>query len=229
MTALRVILPVFLGVLAAILNFVVLRGNTAPLELIVLRTDVKADSELTEDMLERLSVRADKEVFKSAAPFSERGLLLGRRVTRSINAGEILLYADLHNLDEENIRLYLKPGETTLTIPVKASRVAPGLRRGDSVGVLVGARAAMTAMKTMMPASSTASSRILGPFRLLSLGTAVSDRRETRLLVVAIKPGADGRVDASVTALQDAIAADLSSGGRDQNGVRSVEYYLPSK
>ena len=157
MSALRVILPIVLGVVAALLNFVVLRGSIAPLELTTLRTEVKADTEITEDMLERLSVRADKEIFKSAVPYSERGLLLGRRVTRPISAGEVLLYADVHNLDEENIRLYLKPGETTLTIPVKSSRIAPGLRRGDSVGVLVSMRPALELSKPVMrtPAATT--------------------------------------------------------------------------
>ena len=232
MSALRVILPIVLGVVAALLNFVVLRGSIAPLELTTLRTEVKADTEITEDMLERLSVRADKEIFKSAVPYSERGLLLGRRVTRPISAGEVLLYADVHNLDEENIRLYLKPGETTLTIPVKSSRIAPGLRRGDSVGVLVSMRPALELSKPVMrtPAATT---RILGPFRLLSLGAPVDPYRgvgfgAARLLLVAIKPGPNGQIDPKVAALQEAIAAGTSPSNGNEGGVMAIEYYQPS-
>jgi len=171
-------------------------------------------------------VRADKEIFKSAVPYSERGLLLGRRVTRPMSAGEVLLYADVHNLDEENIRLYLKPGETTLTIPVKSSRVAPSLRRGDSVGVLVSVRPAPDPAKPSLkpPAPVT---RMLGPFRLISLGAPVDPYRgaivgDTRLLLVAIKPGSNGQLDPSVATLQEAIAAGAS--GND-SGVLGVEYF----
>ncbi|HZV06365.1 MAG TPA: SAF domain-containing protein [Gemmataceae bacterium] len=229
MSALRIIVPVVLGVIAAILNFMVLRGSTAPLELTALRTDIKADTEITEDMLDRLQVRADKEIFKSAIPYSERGLLLGRRVTRPVSAGEVLLYADVHNLDEENIRLYLKPGETTLTIPVKSSRVAPSLRRGDSVGVLVSVRPMPEPTKTVTrpPAPIT---RMLGPFRLLSVGAPVDPYRgaglgDTRLLLVAIKPGPGGQIDPGVATLQEAIAAGASGGNSGDGGVLAVEYY----
>jgi hypothetical protein len=231
MNALRVILPVVLGVAAAILNFIVLRGSTAPLELTVFRSEVKADTELTEDMLDRLPVRAEKEVFKTAVPYSKRGLLLGRRVTRPISAGEALLFSDVQNLDEENVRLYLKPGETSLTVPVKSSRVAPGLRRGDSIGVLVTVRPAMDPTKTVLtpPPPTT---RLLGPFRLLSLGTPVDPYRaaglgDARLLLVAIKPGPNGKLDPMVVTLQEAISAGAS--GASDLGVMAVEFYQSAK
>jgi hypothetical protein len=228
MSALRVIVPIVLGVIAAILNFIVIKGSTSPLELTSIRTDIKADTEIAEDMLERVQVRADKEIFKSAVPYSERGLLLGRRVTRPMSAGEVVLYADVHNLDEENIRLFLKPGETTLTIPVKSSRVAPSLRRGDSVGVLVSVRPAPDPTKTGIrpPTSET---RMLGPFRLLSLGAPVDPYRgavigDTRLLLIAIKPGPKGQVEPAVATLQEAIASSASSSG-GESGVLAVEYF----
>lgn len=231
MSALRLLLPVVLGILAAILNFMVLRGSTAPLELAVLNTDLKADTELTDDMLDRLPVRADKGIVKSVVPYSDRGLLLGRRVMRPIGAGEVLLYTDVHNLDEENISLYLKPGETTLTIPVKSSRVAPGLRRGDSIGILVTMRPEPNPSKSVLrtPADAT---RMLGPFRLLRLGTVVDPYRsaglgEASLLQVAIKPGANGQLDPMVGTLQKVLAASASGGSN--SGVLAVEYYKSAK
>lgn len=230
MSALRVIVPVVLGIVAALLNFLVLRGSTASLELTAVRTEIKADTELTEDMLERLPVRADKEIFKSAVEYSKRGLLLGRRVHRPLAAGEVLLYADVQNLEEENIRLYLQPGETTLTIPVKPTRIAPGLRRGDSVAVLVAVRPTMELMKTKTSMKTPAvATRMLGPFRLLSLGTPVEPGRaaffgELRQVTVATKPGPNGQLDPSVATLQEAIAG-MSSGNANESGVLSVEYY----
>lgn len=229
MTMLRIIVPVLLGIAAAVLNFLILRGNVAPVELTVLRADVKADMELSEEMLDRLSVRADKDIFKSVVPYSKRGLMLHRRVTRPISAGEVLLYTDVQNLEEENIRLYLNPGEVTLTIPVK--RVAPGLRKGDLVGVWVKAQPAMESMKTRIRAPAV--SHLLGPFRLISVGTPHDSSRSSMLggereVVVAIKTSPKGQTDPNVAALQEAIALSLSS-NREEGGVQSVEYYEAAK
>jgi hypothetical protein len=226
MTALRVILPVVLGILAAVLNFMVLRGSTAPLEVTVVRSNLLVDTVLTEDMLERLQVRADATIFKSAPPYSERGLLLGRRLKRALEAGEILLYADLENLDETNVRPYLKPGETTLTIPASSSRIAPGLRRGDSIGVIV-TRMDEASHAKNSPATPTA--RILGPFRLLRLGPVSNTNRMPgeegmRQVIVAVASGKDGKLDPAAAAVQEAIIVSQSSNNRAAS--LSVEHYL---
>jgi hypothetical protein len=233
MSALRVLLPVVLGVIAAVLNFMVLRGSTAPLELTAVRSEVKADTELTEDMLERLPVRAEPEIFKSAVRYADRGLLLGRRVTRPLGAGEVVQYADVHNLDEENLRLYLKPGESTLTVPVKPARIARGLGRGDSVGFLVAMRLAGGAK---LPTGGTVplARQMLGPFRLLSRGTPVDPYRsaglgEAQMVIVAVVRMPDGRLDPDVVALDEAIAASTTPGNGSEGGVLAVEYYQPAK
>ncbi|HEY7314771.1 MAG TPA: SAF domain-containing protein [Gemmataceae bacterium] len=234
MKVLRLILPIVLGIVAAVLNFMVLRGSTAPLELTAVRSDIKADTELTEDMLERLSVRADPEIFKSAVRYSDRGLLLGRRVTRPLSAGEALLYADVQNLDEEtNIRLYLRPGESTLTLPVDPSRIAPGLRRGDQVGVRMAVRPE-GAKALAMPGAAPADRRILGPFRLLSLGTPIDPYRgatlgDVRMVMVAVTRMPDGQLDPSIAALDEAIVAATTPGGGQRSGALAIEYYQPAK
>ena len=232
MNALRVVLPVVLGIAAAMLNFIVLRGSAAPLELVTVHADVKADTELTEDMLERLPVRAEKDVFKSAVPYAERGLLLGRRVTRPLSAGEVVLYGDVNNLDEENIRMYLKPGESTLTMPVKMTRIAPGLRRGDAVGILVAARPARGLPPMKASAGGSGDYRILGPFRLLSLGAVDRYKAmgfgDSRMVMIAVTRLADGRLDPTVAALDEAIAYRPTSGNGAEGGVLAVEYYQAS-
>ena len=230
MKMLRVVLPIVLGVLAGILNLMVLRGSSAPLEVAVVNTDVKADAELTEEMVKAMPVRADKELFKSAVPYAERGLLLGRRVVRPLSTGEVLLYADVHKLDEEDIRTYLKPGESTMTLPVKPTRIAPGLRRGDAVGVLVATRPAGGGATSMVPTSGHSGRRMLGPFRLLSLGAAVDPYRsaslgEPRMVVIALTRQADGRLDPSITALDEAIASGTTPGNNIDSGILAVEYY----
>jgi hypothetical protein len=228
MSALRVVLPIVLGIAAGILNFMVLRGNSTPLELTVAKADIKADTVLTEDMFESLPVRVEKERLKSAVPFADRGLLYGRRVTRPVSAGEVMLYADVQNIEDENIRMYLKPGESTLTLQFKPRRIAPGLQRGDSVGVRVPTRRAAGAQSTSTP-SGPAGRRMIGPFRLLSLGSPVDPLRaaglgEGRMVTLAVARGSDGRLDAQVAALDEAIAASNSPGNGDADEL-ALEYY----
>jgi hypothetical protein len=226
MSALRVILPVVLGIVAAVLNFLVIRGSTAPVELTVLSKEVKADTELTEEMLESKPIRADKEMIKSLVPYSDRGQVLGRRVTRQVVQGELLLLADVQNLDEQNIQLYLQPGEMSLTIPAK--RVARGLRRGDMVGVWVTVRPEPAPKKTVTLTTSGLT-RALGPFRLLSVTTPVDPYRgaalgDGRLVVVAVKPRPKGQPDPDLDALQEAMSGSFGRSGME-SGVQSVEYY----
>jgi hypothetical protein len=232
MNPLRVVLPIALGIAAAVLNIMVLRGSTAPLELTTVRSDVKAGTELTEDMLERLSVRADQQVFKSAVPYSERGTLLGRRVARTLGAGEVVLYADMHKLDEESISLYLMPGESTLTVPVKPSRIAQGLERGATVGIRVPVRPA-GGIKLPMGGAPLAR-RVLGPFRLLSRGTPADPTRsaalgDMQMAVVAVTRTSDGRLSPDAAAVDEAITASMSPGSGFEGCELAIEYYQPGK
>ena len=142
----------------------------------------------------------------------------------------MLLFADVQNLDEQSIQLYLQPGEITLTIPVK--RVAPGLQRGDPVGVWIASRPASEPMKPGMRTPNGAT-RPLGPFRLVGLTTPVDPYRgaglsEGRLVVVAIKPPPKGQTDPDLDALQEAIAGTYGRSG-NEGGVLSVEYYRGGK
>ena len=231
MNALRVVLPIVLGIATAVLNFMVLRGSTAPLELTTVRSEVKAGTELTEDMLERLSVRADQQIFKSAVPYAERGTLLGRRVARPLGAGEAVLYADVNKLDEENFSLYLRPGESTMTVPVK--RIAQGLERGASVGIRVPMRP-VAGMKLPMGGGAPLARRILGPFRLLSRGTTADPSRSAflggvHMAVVAVTRMSDGRLSPDAAALDEAITASMSPGSGFEGCELAIEYYQPGK
>jgi hypothetical protein len=232
MILLRVGLPILVGLIAAVLNFLILRSGTAPIVLTVVRQDVPADTELTEDMLEPLPVRAERAIFKSAVRYPERGVsLLGRRVVRQLSAGEVVLYTDVHNVDEENIGLELKPGESTLTFSVKGNRVARELRAGNSVGVLVMVPApprelGRGAMRLPAPPSST--QRMLGPFRLLSLGATggrSSSGGDGRPVTVAIQRKPDGQLEPNAAALAEALNSSGSSYNRNEGNILAVEYY----
>src|SRR5262249_2339584 len=138
---------------------------------VVLHEDAAAGTELTATMLGKVSVRADRALFRTAVPYSERGLLLNRRLNRALKAGEGVCFADVRNEGGEDVRANLRPGEASLTVAVRQGGMAPGIRAGDQVGFLLGPGEAAP-----RPTGTTGveSGRLVGPFRVLGVG-ALSD------------------------------------------------------
>src|SRR5262249_10135494 len=125
MKALRILIPLALGAAAGLINFFVMRSMTNTLDLVVVREEVRQVTELTDAMLDRESVGADVAIFRSAVPWSERGLLLRRRVNRTLGAREVVFFRDVRGGGEE-VRENLRSGEISLTVPVRLQRMAPG-------------------------------------------------------------------------------------------------------
>ena len=67
------LIPLGLGAVAAVLYLMAVRSATATVDLTVVKTDVKAGTPLTEEMLGRLLVRADRDVFRTAVRYEDRG------------------------------------------------------------------------------------------------------------------------------------------------------------
>jgi hypothetical protein len=221
-TSLRVLIPLGLGLAAGLLNFIALRSATAPLYVVVVRDNVKVGTELTDRMLDRLSVRADRELVKSAVPYEERGLVVGRRVNRPMQAGEIVFFSDVRIYGGEEIRDNLRPGEVSLTMIAKHSRIAPGLRIGDEVSIVVAERPGTASAGAIV-------SRVVGPFRLVGFGEHADPylggpgRLEpVRKVVVAAPVGRGGLLDSHANALERA-----AQSGDD--GILAVEFYRLGK
>jgi Flp pilus assembly protein CpaB len=218
MTSVRLLVPLALAVLAGGINFLVLRKSAATLDLVVVRDKVKAGTPLTEDMLGRLPLRADPAVFKSAVPYADRGVLLGRQLTRDLAEGEAVLFADVRS-ELDDVRPRLRAGESSLTLTVRAGRLAAGVRPGDEVMFLVGSPRGTSE-------SSGKGARLLGPFRVLALadraerGSSGTGPDEPRKLIVAVPFGADGRLDEKGQQLEEAARGNAPA-------IQAVEFFRP--
>ena len=218
MNSVRLLVPVALAVLAGGINFVVIKKSTTTLDLVVVKEKVKAGTPLTEDMLGKLSLRADAAVFRTAVPYADRGILLGRQLTRELTEGEAVLYADVRShLDD--VRPLLRPGESSLTLTLKAGRIATGIRPGDEVMFLIGVQRGTSD-------STGKGARLVGPFRVLALadraerGTSSTGPDEPRKLIVAVPFAADGRLDATGQQLEEAARGNAPT-------LQAVEFFRP--
>jgi hypothetical protein len=218
MNSVRLLVPVALAVLAGGINFVVIKKSTATLDLVVVKEKVKADTPLTEEMFGKLSLRADQAVFKSAVPYADRGVLLGRQLTRELAEGEAVLFADVRS-QLDDIRPLLRPGESSLTLTLKAGRMATGIRPGDEVMFLIGTQRGVSD-------STGKGARLLGPFRVLALadraerGVSGTGPDEPRKLIVAVTFAADGRLEDKGQQLEEAARGNAPT-------IQAVEFFRP--
>jgi hypothetical protein len=194
MNSYRVLVPVTLGLIAGGANLLTIRGLTAPLEVVTVSRSLKAGEELTPDCLEKLELRGDEKLLRSAVPWGKRGEVLGRRISRALDENEILLFRDVDEEVAGDVADLLQPGERSQTVPVRSDRIVHGLRVGHQVVFLT-------------------ESAVVGPFRLVGLSTrpdpdAGLGRRAamTRKVVVAV-PGRPVAAPAAVASLEKVVSA----------------------
>jgi hypothetical protein len=218
----RILVPLILAFAAGLINFVVVNGFVAPLELVAVKEDMKAGTEIREDMLERLSIRADRKLFASVVAYPDRGVIIGGKLARSLKAHEAVLFTDIQLESPEDFRAALRPGEDTLTVAVRPARIAPGLRSGDEVVFTMPAP----------PGAADPGLRRIGPFRLLGFGersdpyqAAALNRDETRKVVVARPATLPAGLAVAIQQMQEAVRAALADSKLDPG--LAVEYSGP--
>ena len=204
-TVATVFIPIGLGVVAALFNLMAVRSATSTVDLTVVTDDVKAGTPLTEGMLDRLTVRADKDVFKSAVRYEDRGVLVGRPANRPLAAREVVLLADIRLSGTFDVRANLRPGERSLTLAVKPARIVPGLRVGDEVEVVLSGGGDHDPPGDPQPGDpplpkGVGRGRTVGPFRVVGLGerqeaTAGAFRSDDRQVVIAYAAAQTGTRD----------------------------------
>jgi hypothetical protein len=219
MTALRVLIPIILGVVAGLINYLVMRSVTTTLDLVAVKDEVKLGTELTPEMFDKVSLRADAKIFRSAVPWSDRGMLVRRRVNRPLRAGEVVLFADVRHEGGEDVRRNLRPGEASLTAVVPQKRMPPGIRPPDEVTFILA--------PSTEGGEVTGPGRLVGPFRVVGLGdltdpslTGRMPRDEgMRKVIVAIP--ATTPLPPSARALEEALR------GRSTERIVALELYRP--
>src|SRR5262249_1709166 len=133
MNYLRWLIPLGLGLAAGVINFYVMWSLVSPVELVVVKEDVKAGTELTEEMLGKLAVHVEdsKKFFRSAVPYADRGTsLLHLRAKRDLKKDEVVFFDDVWR---KGGRVELPPGEASLTLNVRPYRMPPNLDINDTV------------------------------------------------------------------------------------------------
>lgn len=214
----RILLPVALGLVAAVANFLALNSGPAPIELVVLARDLQRGETLAAEHFGKLAVRADAPpLLQSAVTWEKAGVVLGRRVTRAMKKGEVLFYRDAQEDAGDDVRANLRPGELARTITVATERLAANLRPGDPVGLLVA--------EGNRDGEGRAGVRLVGPYRLLSTGEKLATTTNDRIrhVVVAVPLGAtSGRLSEVGGALEKALA---TRSGRNDDRVVGIELY----
>lgn len=217
MNKLAILIPIGLGIAAGVFNFLAVRSSIKPLELVAVNDAVKSGTPVTASMLTPLSVRADKDILRSAIPWDQRGVILGRKINREIMKNELILFTDVR-LTESDVKQNLRDGEASLTVAVPAAKVVPGVRIGDDVVVLIQAG---KGDDDESPVAGKVGVRAVGPFRIIGFGEPTgSGANEARVVVLAIKLR-NGEI-------ADQGAADLEAATRGRRGDKSpvlgIEY-----
>ena len=216
MNKLAFLIPVGLGVAAGVFNFLAVRSSVKPIELVAVNDTVKAGTPVTASMLVPLAVRADKEILRSAIPWEQRGLILGRKISREVMKNELILFTDVR-LTESDVKQNLRDNEASLTVAVNAAKVVPGVRIGDDVVVLIQGKGD----DDETPVPGKLGVRVVGPFRVIGFGEPTgSGQNESRVIVLAVKLRNGELADQGAKDLEEATRGRRG----DKSPVLGVEY-----
>jgi hypothetical protein len=123
-----------LGLLAAVGNFLALRGQLATKDYVVARESVEAGRVLGKDTWAKVTVRADHpDALVLAIAWEERGIVDGKILCRSLRKGELILRSDVEPVTALQPPL---PGEKALTLTLRKERYPRGLEAGTRVEIL---------------------------------------------------------------------------------------------
>ncbi len=93
--AIKLLIPLALGVVAAVVNWMVLSANTQPIVFVTVKKQLGVGDLFDLQLCEELRVPPTfKNLSKSAVRFEDRGVLSGRVVRRVIEPGDPVFFAD---------------------------------------------------------------------------------------------------------------------------------------
>lgn len=186
----RLLIPLLLGAIAVVGNYVVLSRASAKIQLVAVRCDLKPGQTIEPEMLIPVNVNADAILFTEAHRYSSAPALVGKTVKRPVKAGGMLFVQDMNDTSSIQTNL-IPPGYMTLVLPARKSAIAANPSPGESVIVRV--RPSSTSSE-----SNTAPTGQYGPFLFLGWyePTASGGRApEWVNIAIAIPINADARLD----------------------------------
>jgi hypothetical protein len=213
-TLMKLAVPLGLGIVATVLNFMAGQSAKAPVAFLVAGTDITAGSAFTTDNTQKVELPNDQAgTLKGVVvPASERAVVLGRICPRNLKKGDVIFYRDVSptepdldlRKDEELYFLSLE-GLVTNSLPAL-------LKVGDEIGFWVYPRPAAEGGK-----AAKADPEYVGPFRVVSLGKRITrdgvdkggqGSGDMREIGFAIKTSGDHKkLDENIKRLSEARAA----------------------
>lgn len=119
---------------------------------------------------------------QAAVHWRDRNAVVGRAATRAYLGGEILLWQDLVTPSDQDLSSKLAKNEVARTVPVDSRSFVPELvNPGDLVSFVIPQFAgAADPGNSNQPRPGVSSSKVIGPFRILSLGARMGSRNVRR-------------------------------------------------
>jgi len=217
-----------------------------PKVFVAISRDVGTDSVFGINNIEPRSLNDNvAKLLRTAIPWDERAVLLGRPIPRPLQAGDLVLWRDATPPDRE-----LSPldGEASLPISLHDIDIIPSLLLvGEEIGFYVDG--AITTATQVKPSGSTFESPIMvssqpgakepvyvGPFRLLSVGKRLTRTQEGasstvdgQVITIAFPVDKDGKTDRKTNLLllarsqrSGVISIVLHRSARSPGSIRSI-------
>lgn len=160
--ALKLLIPLALGVVAAIVNWMVLSANTQPVLFVTVSQSLEVGDLIELDKCVPLEVPPTfRDLSKTLVPYADRGVLSGRMVRRTIESGDPIFFADT---DLGGQWLTLDKSEELYPVELDEVSVDPQLLRiGNEIRFRVPAR------------EGEKDPPWVGPFRIVAVGSKINN------------------------------------------------------
>ena len=158
----KLLIPIAIGVAAALVNSMILAARTAPVEFVRVSQDVPVGTPFTDANLEVIEFPGQeaRQLDRTAVPWAEKGVLLGRTAVRDLLGGDLVFYRDF---DVRGAQINLYAGEVARSLSLSGMNVSEEvLTIGNDLHVRLEAEEEETA-------------DWYGPCRLVAVGGRVSN------------------------------------------------------
>jgi hypothetical protein len=162
---LKLVIPLVLGLLAGVFNFMALKSSVKEIQFIKATQDIPIGASFGAGSVDKLTILSQhaEDLKEAAVLYKDIGLLSGQTATRTIRAGDIIFYRDTEGLPGE-IYDFRKGDEAALPVRLDGVTAPPKMRVGDYVELKI-------------PGDSDDPESVpkwIGPFRLVSVGATIS-------------------------------------------------------
>lgn len=182
------IIPVALGIVGGVCNFLYLSGQATKMEtesFVAISSEAQINSG---DLFKKehfTSVKIPKNnlgnLDQVGVYWKDRGAVIGYHAIRSYRGGEMLLRQDVTTPSDQNLNERLAENEVARWVPVNSNTFVPErVNPGDLVSFIIAPLKTTPTKLTGKKTSNQTTSNIIGPFRILMLGSRDGKKKVQR-------------------------------------------------